>query len=637
VITASALTTLLAAAGLLLVAHIVRAARWALLFPSTYLTQRYNLLLGLGIGYLIDTVVPLRIGELARILLVHRRDRIRLSHVAATVFIERVTDLLVVGCILAAAILLRGTRPTLSWAAPVSMVIGALLALTAAYLVRHLVSVRRAVWRAASLFNERLRVEVADFCWSAAEIATGPTLVSWRFVTASLVMWTLYLSAYYTLGAAAGVSPLHVVNVLLNKPLGALIGNVSAGETMHVTVLLVAFAVLPILIIVLYGTLPEQRRLASRLQALRAHGTSGVAAPPAARKRFEAAHTYDYFLTSLFSGANQFIAGFSLDVGDCIIHKFFNGGSDAVTALVTVDQRLVIRKFATGSAARKLRVQAEWLRQHCQSVLPLVDVAAEQQISATYLYDMPLVTPSNDFYDVIHTSPPAHSSALLKRIVEQLDAFHSSTRSGESDDDTIGRYLSVKAVHNAQTALSLAQSMITTPSFVINGKSYDFEAWERLLDASWLAGQIRDRTTSCVHGDLTIENIVIAPGYPLGFFIIDPNSENIFDSPLIDWAKLMQSLHLGYETLNQGITCTIEDNVVRLADKRSQTYAQLHRLLEAEACARLGPDALREIYFHEIVNYLRLTSYKIRQSPTRGFGFFACTTILLDRYCERFT
>ena len=625
-----------AAAGLLLLGHIARAARWALLFPSTYLTQRYNLLLGLGIGYLIDIVMPWRIGEIVRVMLVHRRDHIRLSHVAATVYIERVTDLVAVSIILSALLVAHDLTGSLSWIAPAAMAAGATIALVATVLVRRSLSVRRIVWRLASLFNDRIRAEIADFCWSAAEIATGRTLLGWRYVLSSIIMWAIYLPAYYVFAEAVGLRPIGILNDLLTTPCGALVQNVSNSGVSAVSELFVLFALVPIVAITLYGTLPEQRRLATAWHALRSRGTSGVGAPLAARKRFEAAHTYDYFLASLFSGTNHLLTGFSLaGLDDCIIHKFYNGGSDAVTALVTVNQRLFIRKFAVGGAALKLKVQADWLDEHSSGELPLVTVGGARQVMETFQYDMPLVTPSNDFYDVIHTSPAAHSAALLKRVIEQLVEFHVVTRKVEADRQTIARYLNVKAIKNAETILSFARSMLPTATFVLNGRSYDLAAWDRLLDLIWLENQITDRRVACVHGDLTIENIIVAPEYPMGFYIIDPNSENIFDSPLIDWAKLMQSLHLGYETLNQGISCTVSNDVVRLASVRSQAYAELHHTLESEARARLGPDAVREIYFHEIVNYLRLTTYKIRQSPTRGFGFFACTAMLLDRYCER--
>ena len=43
---------------------------------------------------------------------------------------------------------------------------------------------------------------------------------------------------------------------------------------------------------------------------------------------------------------------------------------------------------------------------------------------------------------------------------------------------------------------------------------------------------------------------------------------------------------------------------------------------------------MREIAFHELVNYLRLTPYKIRHDPHKALTFFACVSILLRRYLK---
>ena len=50
--------------------------------------------------------------------------------------------------------------------------------------------------------------------------------------------------------------------------------------------------------------------------------------------------------------------------------------------------------------------------------------------------------------------------------------------------------------------------------------------------------------------------------------------------------------------------------------------------------ARFGEDGLREIYFHELMNYLRMMPYKIRQNPKKAICFFACTSILLGQYLK---
>ena len=43
---------------------------------------------------------------------------------------------------------------------------------------------------------------------------------------------------------------------------------------------------------------------------------------------------------------------------------------------------------------------------------------------------------------------------------------------------------------------------------------------------------------------------------------------------------------------------------------------------------------MREVAFHEIVNYLRLLPYRLRYAPGQGLTFFACTSLLLRRYHE---
>ena len=75
--------------------------------------------------------------------------------------------------------------------------------------------------------------------------------------------------------------------------------------------------------------------------------------------------------------------------------------------------------------------------------------------------------------------------------------------------------------------------------------------------------------------------------------------------------------------------CRRDETGLTLASMRSHSLRQLHAMLETEIVGRFGPDGLREVYFHEIVNYLRLTPYKIRQQPMRGLSFFACAAMLL--------
>jgi hypothetical protein len=202
-----------------------------------------------------------------------------------------------------------------------------------------------------------------------------------------------------------------------------------------------------------------------------------------------------------------------------------------------------------------------------------------------------------------------------------------------ADEALVRKYLLEKAVNNAAVVLNFAKTIFEN-DYAINGKHFDLRQWDRLLDLDWLSRQVSRRTTTVVHGDLTIENIIVAPQHERGWYIIDPNPDNIFNTRLIDWAKLMQSVHLGYEGLNRNFNCILAKNSIQLALAKSLAYTELHAHLEELTRQQHGSDGLREVYFHELINYLRLTPYKIRHDPKKGVCFFGCTSILLSRYME---
>jgi hypothetical protein len=177
-------------------------------------------------------------------------------------------------------------------------------------------------------------------------------------------------------------------------------------------------------------------------------------------------------------------------------------------------------------------------------------------------------------------------------------------------------------------------SEVLPEDYSINGEAFRLSEFQCLSDPEWLRGQVRSRGTCVVHGDLTIENIVATLGDSQAWYLIDPNPTNMFDTPLLDWAKLMQSLHLGYEVLNRGASCSVSGGAIRMPFVRSSAYARLHTELRELLLPKLGGEGMREVDFHELVHYLRLIPYKIRSDPQKGLTFFACAAVLLRRYRE---
>jgi hypothetical protein len=447
-------------------------------------------------------------------------------------------------------------------------------------------------------------------------------------------MWSLYLTAYWLFAKALGSSLAQVSYLLLGAPLKPLIGELLAGGVSRTSLALVLFTSVPVGVVIVYGFVRQRKEIQRSLRFARRFGLlSGQPSPSSIARRFRNSGDYAALLSAHFTATRQIVSAFAGEgMADVIVHRILPGGSEAVTAVVEVHGSLSIRKLATADAGRRLSVQVAWLRDHA-SLLPLPDVLSAEWLGERFYYDMPYTPSARDFYDVIHTSPIESSRVALLSIIDEMTEFHERHASGEAPDALIDDYLERKVRVNVRAVLAYARGLVEQ-EYSINGDTYALSEWECLLDMQWLREQVRSRHVSVIHGDLTIENIIVSPRRETGWYLIDPNPVNVFDSPLIDWAKLTQSLNLGYEAMNRGGAAARSGSDLRLVMARSNAYAQLHHVLQARLCSQLDADGMREIAFHELVNYLRLLPYKIRNAPAQGLTFFACTSLLLRRYHE---
>lgn len=620
---------------LLLVAHLIRTMRWALLYPPDRV-RRFNLFVGLSIGNVINAVFPLRLGDLVRALYVRRIERVRFSYVLASIVAERITDLVVVGLLVLTFSNVAGFTPV----SALSLIALALVLILLPLLAHRSAMTRRFLWKATWPLNNKLRVAVADLVWTTGEMLGKGRVLHPNYLFGTVSMWAGYLGAF-ALFAWATKSPIRDVNaVMLGDPLSPLVMRILDGPITADEVGLMIFALSPLALILGYGYLSAQVNIGGVVDSIK--GFAGfVSDRPlavATDSRFEQIDQYEEFISALFGGSATKQLAFGLQgVDDARVVRFFNGGSDAVTALVDIGGTLRIRKFAKYAPGHKLSDQANWLETERGRGLPLVEVAGMTRKDETFMYDMPAVTPAADFFEVIHASPPEDVERLFDALLHDTVAFHASGKEGQASEADITAYLSDKIILNVDKILSFINAELSSDMLEINGLVHHVKSWEKFRDHDWLRAQIKDKSIARIHGDLTIENVIVSPVAPNGYYVIDPNPDNKFNTPLIDWAKLMQSLNLGYEGLNRSISVSVDfveegRIALRVPLQRSQAYSTLHTHFERFLLDRYGPQGLREVHFHELVNYFRLTPYKIRQDPRRGLGFVACTAVLIDRY-----
>ncbi len=194
---------LLIAPVALLIQLAVRSRRWALLLGATTGKSIRTLRVAgpLAVGYLANALLPARLGEVARSILVARREAVGIGAVIASVVVERVLDL---GALLAIGVATAGSR-NIGWNA---VALAGLL----------LVGLGVAIWLApvvagvvTRIAPGRIRAPIADFLRGLGGIgpraaATAITLSAIAWLGDIALMWAAARALGFELSAEATIA-----------------------------------------------------------------------------------------------------------------------------------------------------------------------------------------------------------------------------------------------------------------------------------------------------------------------------------------------------------------------------------------------------------------------------------------------
>lgn len=629
------MTYLLLAILFLFCGHVLRAVRWSLLFPPESSVRSSNLLVALSLSYTLNLFVPFRLSEIIRVLYVSDRQKIRISPVVRSVLLERLSDcvvLIFIGCVLSWLVI--GPNYIVPFYILLSIT---LVLLSFGILINKSRKARNIYWKMTWLFNEDIRVSLIEIAWTFSEGLVEGVLWRSRYIFLTLVMWTIYGLSYYCISLLyAELSAIEITRLIFESPqLFLTLPDTSINDKFT----LILYISVPLIVAFTYAVLSDRSGFIRTLGHLFRKGliftSVNSVSVPASFKDYQ---DYSLFLRSLFQTKDSIMSHFGMRaIDDGVVNRIFNGGSGALIAQVQVKEEILIRKFAIDTAGAKLGHQAEWIRRH-DCYLPMVSILNERKSDTWYYYDMPYKSAARDFYEFIHSDSHNRASFFIDDIVTSVQHFHAQTKCEKNADTAlVTKYIQSKIWNNIEIIIEKVDPLISLPSFSVNGRTFDIDSWGFLKNLDYLLDVFSDREMSEVHGDLTIENVIIDmnPEKP-DWFLIDPNPENIFNTPLIDWSKLFQSLHMGYEIANKGIACRILGNDIQFLSPRTLAYQNLYIHLKDRLANEYGENTLKQIYLHEIVNYLRLTPYKFHYGAESGMLFFGMTCQLIQEFRERY-
>ncbi|GHT44388.1 hypothetical protein FACS189454_01590 [Planctomycetales bacterium] len=492
-----------------------------------------------------------------------------------------------------------------------------------------------------NIFSSAIRDKIYVFAWSLIscfkDLADNVNHKKLAALTA--VMWACYFGSYFlfcrglqSLGHAVSFSELFVHTYSVLGVMSSAL-ELSQKNTASVSVYLFVFTLLPAVVMIFASAaialIPRQwipRLLIKIGRNTTANGFikiipfANTEAKMTFMERYFAANDRGY--CEAYIDANR----------DIEIVKDFSGGSHATTLLIERNGKYCFRKYAFGDACQKLRLQAEWLEEQ-QSTLPLPKILSSREEKNLFSYDMPYEADGINFFDAVHCNDTQTCWSVLHRVLVDLDRNLHQPNLQQISLKPLEKYIDEKCVKNLEIIKQtpVIAELLRYDYLIVNGLPYrNLHSFDKLFSPKHLKKVFMNDLCSDIHGDLTIENIIFAPTHPNGYYLIDPNHLNIHNSPMLDYGKVLQSLHFGYEFLIHSENCMIEENRISFPVMRSLAYEKLYREYRNFLYKKFSTEQIRSIYHHEIVHYLRLIPYKIEKFPHQAAMFFATLLQLLD-------
>lgn len=315
--------------------------------------------------------------------------------------------------------------------------------------------------------------------------------------------------------------------------------------------------------------------------------------------------------------------------------RALKGGSHASTLLVWQDGEIVVKKLTLTEHRSKLDSQFEWLAAR-SGARQIVDVVGRYDGGDHFDIDIEFREGTVPYFEYLHASSKEAAWRVLddvigfmERTVYQPIRIHGRER---ILDQYISTKVSRKVLDTAAVAPAVSQ-LLGHDCIRVNGVEY--------INLPVVVEQIRaneaattdlcDFNHEAVHGDLTIDNLMVDP-IDGSFMIIDPNDENLISDRLVDYAKILQSLHSGYEFLVEHQVVIARGMEVSFEERRSAQYEFLYSRSVDAFAALLEPARRRALLFHEAVHYCRMLTYRAAIDPGSVAMYYVIATRLFNEF-----
>lgn len=180
-------------------AHGIRVFRWELFIQIYEKPHRRNLIQSLALGYLLNYILPYKLGDLFRAFMAGKKMKNGKALAFSTVIADRYLDLISIGCIFVVLSVYGAGNTDLIYHTAIFYIIVSAVLLVLAFLIYFFKgTVKKTLRFAAGIFNEKIEASVLRLSWALIwnfkDIFQKIGKIKLMCVT--VIMWICYLSSY---------------------------------------------------------------------------------------------------------------------------------------------------------------------------------------------------------------------------------------------------------------------------------------------------------------------------------------------------------------------------------------------------------------------------------------------------------
>ena len=618
-------------------AHFIKILRWRLFIEIYEEPRNRNLIQALSLGYLINLFFPFRIvGDFFRAIYSGKKMKNSYSLSFSTVIVDRILDIITVGILFyifyVFSIYNKQIEKSFRFYMLFSVLIISLIILF--YFLKRYIKIISL--KVASLFNTNIELNILKFMWALIWNFKDIFLKinKFKILIITTLMWLLYTFSYYLfslflLSQNYNFRLVDIFFLLFSKDI---FGTDFLLIEKKVSIFFYIYMITPIIIMLLI----------SKFFMIKTYSKKN-------HREIE-----DYF--NLFPNQDnkeklEFLRKYFLDKDKSYIDNYlkinqkitiirdFSAGSNATTMLCMKKDEIFYRKYSFEDT-EKLYEQVEWIIENKKKKLPLPEIIRKEKTNNYCYYDMLYKPTSIPLFEYIHSTPFEETWEMIENILKKLEEVLYTNKLRKADTESINKYIDLKVRDNITKIYDskILKKLLRYDEVIINGKSYkNLSYYLKYLSKEYLYDILRDDIYSDIHGDLTIENIICNLNtMEEKYYIIDPNSENINNSANLDYAKILQSIHGGYEFMMRTYDISVEENQINFLFIKSQAYSYLYKKLNEYMNSKFEKEKIRSIYFHEIVHWLRLMPYKLKKDGKRALIFYSGLLMVLNDVIEKY-